>query len=212
MNGVDWYVEGVSFGSCNCSYGCPCQFEALPTHGHCRGFEVFRVERGHFGAVKLDGLKCALIYAWPGPVFEGKGEMQVIIDERANAAQREALTKIVQGEETTEGATHWWVFRAMADKVHAPLVKAIEYEADIEARTARVVIPGVLESIGTPIKSPATGQTHRVRINIPNGIEFEVAEIGSARTHSTGAIKLDLKDTYGQFNLLRHSGRGLVHG
>ena len=48
MSGVDWYVEGPSFGSCNCSYGCPCQFEALPTHGHCRGFEVLRIDKGHF--------------------------------------------------------------------------------------------------------------------------------------------------------------------
>lgn len=212
MSGVDWYVEGVSFGNCNCSYGCPCQFEALPTHGHCRGFEVFRIDKGHFGAVNLEGLKGALLYAWPGPVFEGKGEMQAVIDERADAAQREALTKILHGEETAEGATHWWVYHAMSDKVHPPLFKPIEFEVDIEARTARAVIPGVLESIGTPIKSPATGQTHRVRIDIPNGIEFELAEIGSATTRTTGAIKLDLKDCYGQFNVLRHSGRGVVHG
>jgi len=211
MSGVDWYVEGVSFGSCNCSYGCPCQFEALPTHGNCRGFEVFRIDKGHFGAVKLDGLKGALIYAWPGPVFEGKGEMQAIIDERADTQQRDALTKIVNGEETDEGATHWWVFRKMSEKVHPSLYKPIEYEINIEARTARAKIPGVLESIGTPIKSPATGQEHRVRIDIPNGIEFEFAEIGSATTRSTGAIKLDRKSTYGQFNQLKHSRHGVVH-
>ena len=212
MSGVDWYVEGPSFGSCNCSYGCPCQFEALPTHGHCRGFEVLRIDEGHFDAVRLDGLKTAMLYAWPGPVFEGKGEMQAIIDERANAEQREALTRILHGEETAEGATHWWVFRTMSDKVHTPLFKPIDYEVDIEARTARVVIPGVLESAGTPIKSPATGQPHRVRINIPSGIEFELAEIGSATTRTSGAIELDLTDTYGQFSLLRHTGRGVVHG
>ena len=212
MGGVDWYVEGVSFGNCNCSYGCPCQFEARPTTGDCCGFEVFRIDKGYFGAVKLDGLKAALLYAWPGPVFEGKGEMQAVIDERANPEQRAALTKILHGEETTEGATHWWVYRAMSDKVNPPLFKPIDYEVDIEARTARVAIPGVLESIGTPIKSPATGQPHRVRIDIPNGIEFELAEIGSATTRSSGAIKLDLKDSYGQFNKLRHSGSGVVHG
>jgi hypothetical protein len=208
---VDWYVEGVSFGSCNCSYGCPCQFEARPTYENCRGFEVFRIDKGHFGTVKLDGLKCALIYAWPGPVFEGGGEMQAIIDERANAEQRAALTKILHGEETAEGATHWWVFHAMSEKVNAPLFKPIDFEIDIEARTARASIPDVLESTGTPIKSPATGQPHRVRIDIPNGIEFELAEIGSGTTRCTGAIKLDLKDTYGQFNRIRHSGRGVVH-
>ncbi len=211
MSKVDWYVEGVSFGNCNCVYGCPCQFEALPTHGHCQGFEVLRIDKGHFGAVQLGGLNVALLYAWPGPVFEGKGELQAVVDKRANAAQREALVKILHGEETEEGATHWWVFKAMSDKIHAPLFKPIEYTVDIEARTARVVIPGVLESAGRPIKSPATGAEHRVRIDIPNGIEFELAEIGSASTTAKGAIKLELKDSYGQFNILRHSGRGVVH-
>ena len=212
MNQVDWYVEGPSYGNCNCSYGCPCQFEDLPTHGHCRGFEVLRVDKGHFGDVKLDAVKAALIYAWPGPVFEGKGAMQVVIDASASAQQREALTRILHGEETAEAATHWWVFRKMSDTVHPPIFKPIAYEVDIEARTASVSIPGLLESTGSPIRSPVSGQPHRVRINIPDGIEFEVAEIGSATTRSTGVIKLDLKNTYGQFNLLRHSGSGVVHG
>jgi hypothetical protein len=211
MTIVDWYVEGVSFGNCNCSYGCPCQFEALPTHGHCRGFEVFRIDKGHFGEVRLEGLKAAMLYVWPGPIFEGKGELQAVIDERADPRQREALVKILHGEETEEAATHWWVFHAMSDKIHEPLYKPIEYEVNVEARTARVVIPGVIQSVGRPITSPATGAEHRVRIDIPNGIEFELAEIGSATTKATGAVKLDLTDTYGQFNVLRHSGSGIVH-
>jgi hypothetical protein len=59
--------------------------------------------------------------------------------------------------------------------------------------------------------SPATGEQHRVRIDIPNGIEFEIAEIGSASTKSTGIIGLDLNDSYGQFTTVRHSGTGVVH-
>jgi hypothetical protein len=209
---VEWYVEGTQFGSCNCIYACPCQFEALPTHGDCRGFEVLRIERGHHGPTLLDGLSAAMIYAWPGPIFEGKGELQAIIDERANAAQRSALARVLMGEDTVEGATHWWVFRSMSDTVHETLYKPIEFDVDLEARTARVAIPGILESSGRPIVSPATGQAHRVRIDIPNGIEFEQAEIGSATTSARAAIKLDLSDTYGQFNRLRHSGKGVVHG
>jgi len=207
---VDWYIEGLEFGNCNCDYGCPCQFEALPTHGNCRGFEVIRIDRGHFGAVKLDGLNVAMLYAWPGPIFEGNGALQAIIDERASAAQRDALTKVLHGEETDEAATHWWVFRAMSRTVHETLFKPIDFEVDIEARTARVAIPGVLESTGRPIRAPHSDDEHRVRIDIPNGIEFEFAEIGSASTKANGAIKLDIEDRYGQFNALRHSGSGVV--
>jgi hypothetical protein len=207
---IDWYLEGIEFGSCNCSYGCPCQFEALPTHGDCRGFEVLRIDRGHFGELPLEDLAVAVLYAWPGPIFEGNGELQVIVDERASPRQREALLRILVGEETEEGATHWWVYRAMSSRVHQPLIKPIAYQVDLEARTARVSIPGVLESVGRPIRG-ATGREYRVRIEIPHGIEFERAEIGSATTTSTAAIKLDLTDTYGQFNVLRHSRRGVVH-
>lgn len=210
---VDWYVEGDVFGNCNCGYGCPCQFEDLPTHGNCRGFEVLRIDKGHFADMDLAGLKIAMFYAWPGPIFEGKGELQAVIDERADDEQRSALETVLHGEETEEAATHWWVFRAMSETVHETLFKPIDFEVDIEARTARVVIPGVLQAAGRPIRPPHGDGEHRVRIDIPNGIEFEIAEIGSASstTGSDTAIALDLEDSYGQFNRLRHSGSGIVH-
>jgi hypothetical protein len=210
MSMVDWYVEGVEFGNCNCDCGCPCQFESRPTHGNCRGFEVVRIEKGHFGELSRDGLCAALLYAWPGAIFEGNGEMQAIIDERADPAQRQALATILHGGETQDAATHWWVYHAMSSTVHEPIFRPIEFEVDVEQRRARVVIPGILESRGRPIRSAATGDEHRVRIDIPNGIEFELAEIGSATTKAGGAIALDLDDTYGQFNVLRHSGTGVV--
>jgi hypothetical protein len=98
----------------------------------------------------------------------------------------------------------------MSSTVREPIFKPIEFEVDLEKRQARVSIPGVLESSGRPIRSPATGDEHRVRIDIPGGIEFEIAEIGSATTKASGAIQLELDDTYGQFNILRHSGTGVV--
>ena len=212
MAQVDWYIEGIEVSNCNCDYACPCQFESpLPTHGHCRGFAAVRIDKGHFGDVALDGLCAALLYGWPGPIYKGNGECQGIIDAQADDEQRKALAAIVYGDETNEGSTHWWVYRTMSSTVHPPLFKRIEFDANIRSRKARVSIPGVLESTGTPIRSPVSGQPHRVRINIPDGIEFEVAEIGSATTRGTAAIKLDLKNTYGQFNYLRHSGRGVVH-
>jgi hypothetical protein len=207
---IDWSIEGASFGNCNCDYGCPCQFERRPSHGNCRGFEVGRIERGYFGGVTLDGLCYALLYAWPGAVFEGNGAMQAIIDERADEEQRKALAVVLHGGETEEAKTHWWVYHAMSTTVHEPILRPIAFEVDIEARTARVSIPGVLASTGRPILSPATGEQHRVRIDIPNGIEFEIAEIGSASTKAAGLIGLDLNDSYGQFNIVRHSGTGVL--
>ena len=208
---TDWYIEGTEFTNCNCDYACPCQFESRrPTYGDCRGFAAVHVDKGHFGEILLDGLNAALLYAWPGPIYEGNGECQAIIDNRADINQRDALATVLYGGATNEGATHWWVYTKMSRTVHLPLFKHIDFEADMERRKARIIIPDVLESIAHPIYSPATGTEHRIRINLPNGIEFDLAEIGSGTTKTLASIALDLKDTYCHFTHLRQSGRGLV--
>jgi hypothetical protein len=160
--------------------------------------------------VALDGLCGALLYAWPGPIYEGNGECQAIIDQRADGKQRDALATVLYGGETNEGATHWWVYRMMSSTIHPPLFKSIGFEVNVERRSARIDIADVLHSTGRPIRSAATGDEHRVRISLPNGIEFEIAEIGSGTTKTTAAIALDLTDTYCHFTVLRQSGKGLV--
>jgi hypothetical protein len=211
MPQIDWYIEGVEVSNCNCDYACPCQFESpRPTHGDCRGFAAVRITKGRFGDITLDGLCAALLYRWPGPIYQGNGECQAVIDERADDEQRTALGAIVYGKETNAGATHWWVYTTMSSTVHSPLFKRFEFYADIERRKARIVIPGVLESTAQPIKSPATGAPHHVRISLPSGIEFDLAEIASGTTRTTASIALDLKDSYFHFNAIRQSGAGLI--
>jgi hypothetical protein len=98
----------------------------------------------------------------------------------------------------------------MSSTVHPPLFKPFEFDADIKRRKARVVISGVLESTARPIKSASTGTEHHVRISLPNGIEFDLAEIASGTTKTTASIALDLKDSYFHFNPIRQSGTGVI--
>jgi hypothetical protein len=210
MATIDWQIKGKEFANCNCSYGCPCQFNALPTHGFCCAVAGFQIEQGRFGDVKLDGLRAAGLYRWPGPVHEGNGTMQLIVDKSADARQREALLKIMNGQETEQFATMWFVFSAMAPNKLEPVFEKIDFDVDVDARRARLVIPGIVESVGEPIKNPVTGLEHRARIDIPHGFEYRLAEIGSGRTTTSGKIKLDLKDTYGQFARIHLSNKGIV--
>jgi hypothetical protein len=92
----------------------------------------------------------------------------------------------------------------------SPIFKPIEFDVNIERRRARIEIAGILESTARPIRSPATGDEHRVRINLPNGIEFDLAEIGSGTKKTMASVALDLKDTYCHFSRLRQSGKGVV--
>ena len=55
MSRVDWRIQGYDVTNCNCAWGCPCQFMSPPTHSHCQAGVFFRIDRGHFGEVRLDG-------------------------------------------------------------------------------------------------------------------------------------------------------------
>jgi len=57
-----WEIKAREFGNCNCSYGCPCQFNDLPTHGNCEASVGFQIDEGHHGDVKLDGVRMAGIF------------------------------------------------------------------------------------------------------------------------------------------------------
>lgn len=205
-----WTIQADEFGNCNCDYGCGCQFNALPTHGDCKAIVTYRIDRGHHGDVALDGLSCGAMYRWPGPVHEGDGEMQLILDERADEAQRRALETIMTGGDTEEMATMWWIFHAMCPTRHDTLTAPFEVDIDVEARRARVRVAGVYEASGRPIRNPVTGADHRVRIDLPNGFEYAIAEIGSGTSRSEGPIALDLDDSYGQFAHLHLSNGGVV--
>jgi len=207
---IEWNLKAREFTNCNCAYGCPCQFNALPTDGTCKGAMTFQITEGHFGDVDLGGLRAAAMFTFPGPVHEGNGTVQFIVDESASDAQRDALLKIMQGQETEPMATMWAVYTAMCSTILEPLFKPIDLEIDVENRIGRVAVPGLLEMAGEPIRNPITGNPHRARIDLPHGFEYEIAEIGSASTRITGEIALELKDSYAQFADLHLCNSGVV--
>ena len=210
MSVVDWSIKGPHYANCNCDYGCPCQYGALPTDGTCRAVVAWRIDEGHFDDVKLDGLYAVGTYGWPGPIHKGDGSMQAIIDERADDKQRAALTAIIQGENAEPGATMLQIYRAMCATVHEPLFAAIELEIDVEARTARLSIPGVVESTAEPLKNPVTGAEHRARIDLPFGKEFTLAEVASGTTTATGAVPLEFRNSHAHFVDNRFTSHGLA--
>ena len=86
-----WEIKGEEFSNCNCDYGCPCQFNSLPTHGTCEAVMGYKIAAGHYGDVTLDGLRAAIVVWWPGPIHEGDGKLQIIVDDAVSEAQGDAL-------------------------------------------------------------------------------------------------------------------------
>ena len=205
-----WMIRGSEFSNCNCAFGCPCQFNSPSSHGSCEAIGSALIEEGNFNDISLDGLCFVMLLKWPGEIAEGNGQQQLIIDERANPEQREALRKIAQGESTAPGATHYYVFNSTMSKVHDTLYAPIEMSIDVEARRGHTKIEGMVESEGTPLIDPFSGEESRARIHLPDGFEYTYAEMGAGTSKITTDIELDLNNSYGQFNILHMNQDGVI--
>ena len=205
-----WMIRGAEFVNCNCAYGCPCQFNARSTHGHCEAIGAGHIDEGWFNKTPLNDLNFVMVVQWPGEIAEGNGRQQIIIDKRADPQQREALDKILRGECTAAGTTHFNVFASTMSEVLDTVYAPVEAKIDVDAREATVNIPGMIRSTGMPMTNPFSGQPTRARIELPNGFEYTVAEVGSGNTKATGAIPLELNATYGQFCILHMNQDGVI--
>jgi hypothetical protein len=192
-------ISGEEIASCNCAWGCPCQFNALPTTGRCEAFVAWRIDKGYFGDTSLDGIVFASVLWFPGAVHEGNGKALHVVDEKATAAQRAAIEALVSGQ---HGGGAFEIFAAVTPNKLGTVSAAITFESHREARIGKIRIPGVGETQIEPITNPVTGETHRARIDLPDGFEFKLAEVGNtvACSVNSSGISFELSNTYAQLN------------
>ena len=206
----DWMIKGPKIAACNCDYGCPCEFNARPTHDVCEGLEAHRIDEGYFGKVRLDGLIIGARYRWPGPVHEGGGVAQGFVDARATPEQRDALVQILSGKEQ-EPHTPFNIYGATIDRELDLIVAPIEFSADFEARSGGFRVPGVMEMSLEPIRNPVTGKEHFAMIRLPNGFEFREADMASGRFNSEGPeLGMSHRDCYGFLTHVAYGPKGLI--
>lgn len=205
-----WRLKGRELANCNCDYGCNCQFGGLPDKEKCQAVFGMAIDEGVHGDVDLAGLNIAAVFYWPGAIHEGKGECAAFVDERATEAQRNALLTIMTGGDTDPMATVFAVFASTIETMHEPHFVPIEFSVDVEGRTGRLRIPGHVEMDGEPIRSPVNGAEVRARIDLPDGFEYELAEIGSGTSRSIAPMTLEHTASYGQFAYLHLDSHGIV--
>ncbi|MGQ0734153.1 MAG: DUF1326 domain-containing protein [Acidobacteriota bacterium] len=196
---TDWRLSGEELASCSCDWGCPCQFNARPTTGHCAVLVAWRIDKGHFQATSLDGVVFGSVVWFPGAVHEGDGKILHIVDDKATPAQRAAIEALVSGQ---HGGAAFEIFAAVTPHKLGTISAPIAFASDREARTGHISIPGVGTTKVEPIRNPVTGEAHRARIELPNGFEYKVAEMGNTVSCSVNAsgVAFDLQNTYAQLN------------
>jgi hypothetical protein len=187
----------------------PVRLQRAYDEGLLQGLLGMRIRDGHFGDVRLDGLSFFVVVDFPGPLHEGNGTVQPIIDEHATPAQREALSEIMSGKNSAEG-TLFHIVTLIASKMLDPIFAPIHVEFDMPGRRAKLSIPGVLETENEPIKNPVTGAPHRIQINMPDGFEHRLGEVCSSRISSTGGIKFEVPQGHGTLATVTHTPQGVA--
>jgi hypothetical protein len=205
-----WELKGRELVNCTCEYGCNCQFNALPDKGHCHAVAGILIEEGHFGDTRLDGTRIAAIFKWPGPIHEGNGEAIAFVNEEASAAQRDGLLRIMTGQDTAPFATMFAVYASTVTKMHDPVFTKIDIDVDVDARKGRVFVPDYIDLTGRPIRNAVTGADSRAQIVLPAGFEYELAEIGSATSRTSGPVLVQIDDKYAQFARLHLNNDGVI--
>jgi len=174
---MGWTLEGTVFIACNCDYGCPCNFNGLPTHGSCEGGWTWHVERGRYDETPLDGLNFGVYVQWPGAIHEGNGHGLILVDERAEPDQREAIETLMGGDV----GGPWGVLAWTWPTIDGPY--PVAYEVDTDGVVFHVRAGDLLVLESEAIKNPVTGAEVHPRAVLPEGIIVKRADLGSSSTY-----------------------------
>jgi len=195
MANPQWQVSGEYFEACSCDSVCPCPTSGLaarPTKGACDAGLVFTVQRGQYGTTKLDGLSFAILLHTPGPMGQGNWTVGLVVDERASADQREALTAIASGQ---------------AGGPMAAVGPLISNFRGVESKTIRITssgmhrevsIPGVLDLAVDGIAGAKSSEPiYFDNVGHPAASRLALAKAARSHMHAFG---IDWDDTSGRNN------------
>ena len=170
----EWEVSGIFSEACECNPPCPCWSGKEPTQHHCHNVQIYKIENGRYGAVRLDGL--VVVVAWVSPegaVMDQSAGNSVLValyvDRSTSVAQQQALGKIwrqsfLQGLEGRKGD-----------------LKAVRFQtAEVGPDRAIVVIPKILTFNVTrgseqPMHSPMPQIRH---LRVATSVSYRYSDYG----------------------------------
>jgi len=202
-----WSFEAEFIQSCNCDYGCPCNFNGYPTHGYCEALNAYRIRKGSFGSTKLDGVTFAMGAWWPKAIHEGNGVGALYIDPSATPAQRKAVEAIFSGK---HGGGSFEVFPKTFARTHPTRSAKISFKYD--GHDSWFTVDGVGEVRSTHIKNPVTGEEFEGSIDLPNGIAWKKAQVTAIEKWwmKDGDLQANHTNASGFVSVVKFSEKGCV--
>ena len=186
----DWQLSGDYFETCNCDFLCPCapsNLAAPPTHDDCKAVMVFHINQGSYETTSLDDLTFVVVIYTPGAMIDGNWTVGLIVDERASAEQRDAITEIASGKVGGPMA----VAKVLVTTFAGVESKQIHFEKNV--MSCSVSIPGMLDQAveGMPSRSKPGEPIFLDNLGHPANTRLALAR--SKHTNLTGfGLDLDM--------------------
>ena len=193
-----WNFEAEYIQSCNCAYGCPCNFNALPTTGNCEALVAYRIRKGQFGKTKLDGVTFAWGLWWPKAIHMGNGAGRVYIDSKASAEQKKAIETITGGK---VGGGVFAVFPSTLALAYPMKTAKIDFR--FKGHDSSFRVEGVGEVQSEHIRNPVTGAPFEGQIFLPGGVNWRKSEVTSIK-------RWLLRDDVAGWNMAHENVAGFV--
>ncbi len=161
----DWAMNATVIEACSCPMFCPCYFNTKPAghsaHGgvaqhFCRANNAYKINKGHYGATKLDGAKFWIATDLGDDFADGEMEWAVLyFDKTLSKEQRDGIGAIAghlfpvkwKSFQTAEASIDKWEFTN--DEAHALLDggKTAEVKLKRPAAAAMTADPIVMKNL-----------------------------------------------------------------
>jgi hypothetical protein len=186
-----WNIKADYVETCNCDYGCPCNFNGFPTYGFCRALVLYHIRSGSYGSVKLDGVDVIFAASWPKAIHEGNGTSQLYVSKKATADQRNAVLEIFSGKAKGEGP--FAIFASTMKYVLEP--QFVDIVAKIDGKRSSFSVPGVMDVQVEGFKNPVTGEEQDTKIELPKGFIWKVADAAKSKVMHIMTPSLNFDDS-----------------
>src|SRR5918995_1913125 len=172
-----WSFKADYVETCNCDYGCPCNFNGFPTYGSCQALILFHIRSGSYGDTDLDGLDFITAVYWPKAIHEGNGTAQLFVTNKANDEQRQAIINIVSGQ--AKGNGPFALFAGTYKYVLEP--QFVDIKVNLNGKKSSFSVPGVLDVQTESLINPVTGEEQDTKIQLPKGFIWKLADAAKSK-------------------------------
>ncbi|MPZ08224.1 MAG: DUF1326 domain-containing protein [Nitrososphaeraceae archaeon] len=201
---LKWNMKSDYVETCNCDYGCPCNFNGFPTYGSCQTLILFHIRSGSYDDTTLDGLDFITALSWPKAIHEGNGTAQLFITKKANEEQRQALINIVSGQAKGDGpfALFAGTFKYFVEP------QFVDINVNIDGKKSSFSVPDVMEVQVESFTNPVTGEEQDTKVQLPKGFIWKLAEAAKSKIMriTTPSLNFDHSGQNAYYSVVDYKG------